>query len=369
VTDPWDVAIVGGGPAGAVAAHVLGSAGRRVLLIDRQAEDTPLRRVGESLPPAGAALLRKIGLGEMVTEGRHRTAYANASSWGTGELTVTDFIRDPHGLGLHLDRALFDADLRKAAASAGATVRMAQVREATQDALGIWGLTLADGTIERARFLIDCTGRAAALARRLGAERVRDDGLIALYAWTAPGTADGESFTLVESAATGWWYTAPLPEASRVIAFHVDAETANEIQRTPGRWEELLAATEFISRAVGSAPLTTAPQAVEACGARLDHFSGAGWLAAGDAALSFDPISSQGIFNALYTGMKAGQTAHSILHGDGGALTAYGHRLESIRGAYRERHAMVYASEQRWPASRFWAYRHGKGEPPVAHYR
>jgi len=34
--------------------------------------------------------------------------------------------------------------------------------------------------------------------------------------------------------------------------------------------------------------------------------TGEGWLAAGDAALSLDPLSSQGLFKALYTGLAGG---------------------------------------------------------------
>ena len=65
------------------------------------------------------------------------------------------------------------------------------------------------------------------------------------------------------------------------------------------------------------------PRGADAGSARLDRFVGDGWVAAGDAALSFDPLSSQGMLTALYTGMKAGQALSAHLAGDGGALEAY----------------------------------------------
>jgi flavin-dependent dehydrogenase len=54
---------------------------------------------------------------------------------------------------------------------------------------------------------------------------------------------------------------------------------------------------------------------VEAGGGRLEYSAGEGWLACGDAALAFDPLSSQGILSALYGGMLASRTVLRELSG------------------------------------------------------
>ena len=74
----------------------------------------------------------------------------------------------------------------------------------------------------------------------------------------------------------------------------------------------------------------------------------------GDAALSFDPVSSQGIFNALYTGIRGAQAIDTALAGDRQAVPAYAARLEQIRSAYVGHHRLVYQAERRWTDHPFW---------------
>ena len=57
--------------------------------------------------------------------------------------------------------------------------------------------------------------------------------------------------------------------------------------------------------------------------ALLDQMTGRGWLATGDAAAAFDPISSQGLFNALSGGFLAGQAAADVMSGDRDAALVY----------------------------------------------
>ena len=80
--------------------------------------------------------------------------------------------------------------------------------------------------------------------------------------------------------------------------------------------------------------MESAPRGAAAHSARLEHFHGAGWLAVGDAALAFDPLSSQGLLTALFTGMEAGNALHAHLSGDADAVGRYGLRLATIYEAY-----------------------------------
>ena len=357
----WDVVIAGAGPAGSVAALVLARAGRRVLLLESGVGEE--RKVGESLPGAARPLLRDLGLLPLLERGGHALSYGNLSAWGSGELIAVDFIRDPNGPGWHLDRAKFDAGLREAALAAGAVAMRGRGSGAVRDG-NRWMITSGGETIA-ARWMVDATGRRATLARSAGAVRRRDPHLVALYAWALSGTGNGDSRTLVESAPDGWWYTSRLPDGTRVVALHVDAGEAAPILRAPGAWEELLSRTIHVRRMLGDAVFPEAPRGTEACGARLDRFAGDGWLAVGDAALSFDPLSSQGIFNALYAGLRGGRAIDAALSGAPGAIASYTRRLEEIRAAYLRHHDLFYRSEERWSDRPFWRRRHGwqeKGE-------
>lgn len=367
--EAWDVAVAGAGPAGSVLATVLARAGRRVVLVDPLASDlgkAPQARspkVGETLPAVARPLLRDLRLLQRVEAGPHLPSYGTVSAWGSPELRATDALRDPHGTGWHLDRARFDGDLRRAAREEGVTLLGGRVRS-VDGVAGRWRLRVDDDdeTLDRCRWIVDATGRHSAVARSLGVGRRRDDRLVALCVWAGPGGSE-DGRTLVESVPEGWWYTARLPGARRVVVLHVDGESAAPILRTEGEWSRRLAATEHVRRAVGEAEIVVGPRATEACGARLDRFAGDGWLAVGDAALSFDPLSSQGLLDALYTGLRGAQAVGAALNGDPRPVAAYGERLEAVRAAYLRHHGIYYGSERRWRGRSFWRRRNRRTVP------
>src|SRR5258706_8390789 len=90
----------------------------------------------------------------------------------------------------------------------------------------------------------------------------------------------------------------------------------------------------------------------------LDPSVGDGWLAIGDAAISFDPLSSQGLLNALFTGLAAAESAETHLKGDLHSLSSYSQIIRGIGDSYQRQLAYYYASETRWPEAPFWQRRH-----------
>ncbi|MET7488905.1 hypothetical protein ABZT13_38265, partial [Streptomyces sp. NPDC005538] len=86
------------------------------------------------------------------------------------------------------------------------------------------------------------SGSEADITRRLGATTHRDDHLIALAGRLPRGPAPRTS--LVESAAPGWWYTAPLPDGTSVVMPMTDADlVAEHALHTPRNWWKALMAT------------------------------------------------------------------------------------------------------------------------------
>jgi len=362
-THEYDVVVAGGGPSGSVAALVLARQGRKVLLVDASKEsELP---IGETLPPAARPLLRDLDLWERVAGSGHVPCLGNQSAWGSANVHETDFLRDPNGHGLHLDRALFDARLREAAQSAGVIVAEGvTVSRAVRASVG-YRVKLAKGERERevgARLVIDATGRRSSVAQKLGAVRRTDDALVRVSAVLhVPGGArtDRDTRTLIEATPDGWWSTALLPSKERFVAYVTDADLLSPDMTDEEQFMRLLNRTRHVwaHLEVHGYALRAAPRVTSVQGGRLDPYVGDGWLATGDAALSFDPLASQGVLMALFTGMASGEAAHGHLSGDRTALIRYANRLAKIRETYRRNRAAWYGLEERYAERTFWRRR------------
>jgi flavin-dependent dehydrogenase len=352
--------ILGAGPAGSVAVLNLAPT-RRVILVERRVNALP--RIGEVLPPAARRLLVDMGLLDGFLAEGHTPSYGNRMVWGANTPVVTDFIRDPDGHGWHLDRARFDTWLRLVAVARGATLIAPARLSAIWRGDGSLHVQLATDngkTDMSAAFAIDAGGRAAPLARRLGAERLATDRLVCGWVHgraSPPGRAVG--LTTVEAVAEGWWYTAPLPGERRVLAFLTDADLpAARIAHQGTMLAKLAADTHEIGAILAECEFAPDQGGFTAAhSSRLESCIGDGWIAAGDASMTFDPLSSQGLLHALFTGLAAAEAADSYLSGDTAAPTRYHQVMHGIQHAYRQRLAFSYSSEARWPTAPFWQRR------------
>jgi flavin-dependent dehydrogenase len=296
-----------------------------------------------------------MGLLDTFRRAGHEPCFANRSVWGSAVPAENDFLQNLAGHGWHIDRARFETWLREVAVERGARMLIpARVTEIKPARAG-WRVLLGDGRVLNCALLIDAGGRAAPVARKLGARVRRQDRLVCRWIRGRSGSA-GAGVTYLEAVEDGWWYTAPVPGGRRVLAFHTDADLSAARRSdlmaaaaaTPGV-AALLADTRFAPE--GRSVVTAANSAA------LNPFAGASWLAAGDAALSFDPLSSQGLVNALFTGRAAAQAATRHLAGSADALSNYAAVLTEIHADYQRQLRLWYGAESRWPDSPFWRRR------------
>ncbi|MBX3711434.1 MAG: tryptophan 7-halogenase [Lysobacter sp.] len=364
-----DVVIAGGGPAGAAAAIALARTGRDVLLV--AGSDAAGFKVGEGLPPNARSLLRDLGVLERTLTDGHRASPGTCAVWGDITPHANDFLFQLHGHGLQLDRTRFDAMLRDAAMQAGAEilpdarVRIMAPGDSTRPhrlALQpVDGQTYAGIESIDADWLIDATGRAASLARALGARRIAHDAQIAFHQRLRSARDDDQDGrTWVEAVENGWWYSVLLPSRERLVAFLTDADLCDHrrLLYGDGLWRALVDAPALhaLCTAHGYAPASRASGA-DASGCHLDLASGERWFAVGDAALAFDPLSSKGIANAIYTGLRAADALFHHESGDAAALDGYARHLLDIHRVYREQLRAFHAMETRWPEAPYWSRR------------
>ncbi len=171
--------------------------------------------------------------------------------------------------------------------------------------------------------------------------------------------APREQVLIVEAVEAGWWYTAPVPNDQRVCVFLTDADLLPDAVRTGVGFSELLASTRTVGAAIGGVVRRAEPRLVAAGTAWLDPCCGVGWLATGDAAASFDPLSGQGIATALALGKAAGGAADEMLHGaNDGATVRYQAEHRRLVTEYLARRDTHYRDEWRWSEAPFWRRRH-----------
>jgi flavin-dependent dehydrogenase len=208
-----------------------------------------------------------------------------------------------------------------------------------------------------ARFVIDASGRSARFSMRRGAKTICDDRLAGVFVLFEMGEEGIGLDTMIEAAEDGWWYSITVPGGIGVAAWMSDTDLIREKNlKDLDRWSALLAQSPYTKRRMKGTMMKRAPMIFSANSQRLDVVCGRGWVAAGDAAMAFDPLSSLGITKALRSGKMASFVAVDFLHG----LDTQG-RYATLAAAeyaeYQRTKTSYYSEEKRWPHSPFWARR------------
>ncbi len=165
------------------------------------------------------------------------------------------------------------------------------------------------------------------------------------------GVESSDLRTTIETTPRGWWYTAPVPNGQTIAMFFTDPEIyaaegiviGDELACAP-LTRALLAPSHILSSKVMHVP--------SACRVRI---CGDDWLAVGDSASAYDPLSGHGIFKAFRHGAAA---ADAIVNR---SYAEYATRVRHEFDAYVRQRRMYYAGERRWPESNFWRKRIARG--------
>ena len=361
----YDVIILGGGPAGCATALALRQHGVAKILVLESGRYDKIR-IGESIPPDTRLLLGELGILAEFIEEKHEPCFGSCSCWGDDRLGYNDFLLNPHGNGWHLDRRRFDAFLAEKAVERGVELRLG-TRAKTCDRLTPEGFQLQLGGEKgenrgiSARFLVDATGMRASFARRLGARRRFQDKLVCAIAFfSLPSPSHFSQLTMLEAVEWGWWYAAKLPDNRLATAIATEPSLLKRrgLQQIE-TWLSALQDTHYIAKELTDCALIDRDLLIRTAPSfQLDRMVGKDWLAVGDAASTYDPISSQGIYKALWNGIEAGKAIAAHLQGKEGSLAEYQSLIASRFNDYLNQRYYFYQLERRWPNSPFWQQRH-----------
>ena len=163
------------------------------------------------------------------------------------------------------------------------------------------------------RSVVDASGRNAIFARGQEARRIHRGDMIAIVGWLKPGEGPirPRAMLTVESCSVGWWSLSSGADEALVATLY----TSSHMIKTAGVaydmwWAHALGKTRSVAGTLRNAGAMLDDIAVYAAfPSRLSKMFGEGWIAIGDAAVAFDPVSGQGVAVAVDTAFRAFEAA------------------------------------------------------------
>jgi flavin-dependent dehydrogenase len=317
---PYDVAIVGGGPAGSVAGAVLARSDHRVVILEKEA--FPRFRVGESLLPASSDTFERIGVKEKLDRGgfliKHGGEISSACGTARGIYLFRNGINARWKTSYQVDRSKFDQVLLDHARDSGCEVRHQVTVNEVQFSNDEVVLSLnGSGESVHAKYLIDCSGRTALLANQLQLKlpypHLRKFSVFAYYQGPPLPPDPEASLTRMIRAHDCWYWVIPMAEGKWSVGVVMDHERFRSLRLSPEEaFEHCVRQQPEVYNRIGEAKRFTPVRATADFSYRVKTMFGNRWLMAGDAAGFIDPVFSSGVYIATYSGEQAaiaGQTA------------------------------------------------------------
>ena len=312
----YDVVIVGGGPAGSTAAATARQHGLRTLVVEKTS--FPRFHIGESLLPAGNAILRATGAWPKVAAAgfvpKFGAEFHRSDGSAMKRITFAESLVPGLDRAFQVERARFDAILLDHAQSLGAEIRQRTAATALASDSAGHRVTLTSDSGEQfvtAPWVIDTTGRDPGLRSPLKSalDPAPFPKRIAIFSHfhgvvRAEGREGGN--ILVVRHDGGWFWLIPIDAARTSVGLVATTDSFRAANVAP---------PELFARAVAASPkvraLLSAATPVMGFQVTSDYsyfrrnLATPRLLLAGDAAGFFDPVFSSGVYMALWSGRLA----------------------------------------------------------------
>ena len=336
----YDLAIIGGGPAGASAACAARRLGASVLVIDTM----KIGRPPEVIPALALSIFKEQGFELNGLLAGCARVNRFASIWTDGKTRQRSCISAPFGEDIVVDRYVLAKRMRSAAEQMGAIWRSAKVKDISRTSGTGFVLANSDGSTARCRQLIIATGRTPFGA--LQGNKVHwADSQVAIYpAQNAQAREIGDSAEFIlETCFDGWWYGLRASDQSTYPVLVAEARHVARHSAWSHWFNDKLQATAHLSKQ--SWPKRYALEDLRICSARTSAHRtpcGDGWSLAGDVRLAIDPASGNGVLRAIQDGVRAVDLL-SAKHGPRSRRDFARHHVEDWQSTLTQR-ARMYAA-------------------------
>lgn len=353
MSEMYDVAIMGGGPAGSTAATLLARAGRRVVVLER--DKFPRFHIGESLLPFSTRAFDRLGVREKLDRTflpKHGGEIMAACGTKGVKFYFKDGFRATRDRAYQVTRSEFDKLLLDHSRENGAEVREESEVKKIEFAPDRVRLEISSSHYSNspplhsspleARYLLDCSGRQTILGNFFRLKKSYDHlqkfSVFAHYENVdRPSGIDGTLIRMVRGL-DRWFWMIPLTATRMSIGVVMDTSTFRAMK---------LPAEQALDRCIGEQPLilremTNAERVSQVYSAgdysyRNATLFGDRWLLAGDAAGFIDPVFSSGVFLAIMSAEKAADALDEILGDESKKprlLREYSRRVNRVMDMY-----------------------------------
>lgn len=322
--DIYDVAIIGGGPAGSTAGALLARAGRRVIVLER--DKFPRFHIGESLLPFSMKAFTRLDLHEKF---RHAgfiekfggEMYGACANEGV-KFYFEDGFRSQTDRSYQVTRAEFDKVMLDHAAESGVEVREeTSVEEIVfgTDAVGLQIKSKRAGASEvRARYVIDASGRNSIIGLlfklKKSYEHLQKISIFAHYDGVLREEGRDGTLTRMVRAIDRWFWVIPLKNERTSIGVVLDAAIYKNAKLTPEEFlEQVIAEQPLLAERLQTATRVNPVSVAADFSYRCARLTGDRWMLAGDAAGFIDPVFSSGVFLGVLAGEQCADILHEVL--------------------------------------------------------
>lgn len=350
-----DVIIVGKGISGLILSILLKEKGIDHVVLDR-VEKRKVMTLPETVPPSALVLLESLNLLELFEKSSSKT-FGYHSLWGSDRITDNNFFfHNPYKYGLKLNKQALLKDLEEIVSDN--VVQFNDLMEINRSAENVSIKIKSNNAVRtiNSRVIVDATGRNRNVLKHLGIASEHYDNLVALSCLVPRIKHPKLTHSVfVESFENGWGIVSSLnDEINGMTIFTQQRNPILPQLKSYRHWKEALTKTKILKDFL-SDELDRKVVGGDANSSRASIIAGSNWLAIGDAAISFDPLSSHGISNAIYCANEASKAIESHLeNGSDNQFKNYEDTLTQIFSEYLKHKTKLYGTERRWKESSFW---------------